>query len=277
MAARLYWTLSMVASLGFTHTAWAQELDERLVTTGPATTTPLEQDSGTSASKHGLQLALSANLSLGAGYVYKNGVSRKTGLPEDLKITDASKGSLPILLEVGYRASPRFYLGLWGSYEKVFTKTSDLACPEGFDCSTYQWRFGPEARYHFAPDSGFDPWVGLGVGMEILNTDVEGRSSIVAPGGTIPTRVQSSVTDRGPTYARVSVGGDVALTRSLSLGPILTASIGSYTVRAGEQTVSFELPPGVPNPGPQTAAMPPADDGFHAYFTLGVRVVFLPL
>ncbi|MBZ4419842.1 hypothetical protein [Myxococcus sp. RHSTA-1-4] len=220
----------------------------------------------------GPQVALSSGIGAGLGYIYTDGVSLVTGEPEDLKITDASSVSLPVLLELGYRVSPRLYLGVWGSYEKVFLKTSDKSCPEGFDCSSWQWRFGPEVQYHFSPGAGFDPWVGLGVGLEIARTDLDGELEVPVPGvGTVPAGAEVSLTDRGPTYARLTVGGDARLTRGVFLGPILTVSIGSYTVHTGEQTVTL---PGLPA---QTGPVPPADDGFHALFTLGVRVAWLPL
>ncbi|WP_163988284.1 hypothetical protein [Pyxidicoccus caerfyrddinensis] len=218
----------------------------------------------------GLQVALSVGAGAGVGYVYKNGVSPTTGEPQDLKVTDASSITLPVLLEVGYRASPHWYLGLWGSYEKVFEKHSDLSCPEGFDCNFRQWRFGPEVRYHFSPGAGFDPWVGLGVGLEVAESTLEGETDVPVPDvGPVPARVEFSVTDRGPTYARLALGGDVKLTRSLSFGPIITASIGSYTIRTGDQTVTF---PGLP---PQEIPLPLVDDGFHALFTVALRVAWL--
>lgn len=220
----------------------------------------------------GLQVALSAGVGVGAGYVYKNGTSPLTGQREDLKITDASSVSIPVLLEVGYKATPHWYLGLWGSYEKVFSKTSELSCPEGFDCSFRQWRFGPEGRYHFRPRSGFDPWVGLGVGVEITPSDIEGDTEVPVPDvGPVPAHIKVSVTDRGPTYARLTLGGDVRLTRTLFLGPILTASIGSYTIRTGEQTVT------IPGVATRTTPLPPVDDGFHGLFTLALRVAWLKL
>jgi hypothetical protein len=219
-----------------------------------------------------LQLALSVGAGAGVGYIYKNGVSSTTGEPEDLKATDAFSITLPVLLEVGYRASPRCYLGVWGSYEKVFTKESDQSCPAGFECSVKQWRFGPEVRYHFSPGAGFDPWVGLGVGLEIAPSDAEGERDVPIPGvGLVPAHIEKSVTDRGPTFARLALGGDVRLGRSLFLGPIVTASIGSYTVRTGEQTLTL---PGLP---PQTSQLPPVDDGVHALFTVALRVAWLPL
>ncbi|WP_164013806.1 hypothetical protein [Pyxidicoccus trucidator] len=255
MTGRRCWTLAVVITLGFAPMAAARE-----------------SDSPESECPSGLQLALSTGVGGGVGYVYKNGVSPTTGQPEDLKLTDASSVTLPVLLEVGYRASPHLYLGVWGSYEKVFTKESDRSCPVGFECSAKQWRLGPEVRLHISPGAGFDPWVALGVGLEIGQSSGEGDRTIPVPDvGPVTARVETSSTDRGPTFARLSLGGDVRLTRSWFLGPILTASLGSYTVRTGERTVTL---PGLPA---QTSALPPVDDGFHALFTLGLRVAWLPL
>lgn len=220
----------------------------------------------------GLQVALSGGIGAGAGYIYKNGVSTTTGQLEDLKIIEASSVSIFVLLEVGYRATPHWYLGLWGSYEYVFAKTNAKSCPEGFDCDFRQWRFGIEGRYHFLPGKGFDPWVGLGTGVEITPSDVEGEVPVPIPGvGTVPAQVKTSVTDRGVTYARLTLGGDVRLTRMLYIGPIITASIGSYTVRTGEQTVT------IPNVATRTTPVSPADNGFHGLFTLALRLAWLPM
>ncbi|QSQ25866.1 hypothetical protein JY651_13455 [Pyxidicoccus parkwayensis] len=251
-------TLALVAALG---------LLTPLVATGESDAPRMEEEKLV-----GPQVALSVGVGAGAGYVYKHGTNLLTGQPEDLKVTDASSVSLPILLEVGYRGTPHWYFGLWGSWEKVFTKNSELSCPDGFDCNFRQWRFGPEARYHFRPGSGFDPWAGLGVGLEITQSDLKGDVEVPTPGGgTVPASVKLSITDRGPTYARLTLGGDVRLTRNVFLGPIITASIGSYTIRTGEQSVTL---PGI---GTSTTPLPPVDDGFHGLFTVALRVAWLKL
>ncbi|NTX08312.1 hypothetical protein [Myxococcus sp. CA040A] len=264
MAMRHCWTLSVIATLGVSGTAVAQESETR----ESSPVEPVEMDVRAAHGMAGPQLAVGINLGLGAGYVYKDGTSR-TGTREDLKITDAANASLPLMLELGYRFNPRFYAGLWGSWEKVFTKTNDISCPEGFDCNNSQWRFGPEGRFHFKPESGFDPWVGLAVGLEFLKSHVKGTTQVPVPGGgTVAANIDTQVTDRGPTFIRLSAGGDVRLTRYVAFGPIVTASLGSYTVRTGDQTLSIAGLPG------QTSPVSAVDDGFHALFTLGVRGVF---
>ncbi|MBU8898092.1 hypothetical protein KRR26_20965 [Corallococcus sp. M34] len=274
--ARLCWTLSVLFTLGFAASAAAQESQEAQGAPPGADATSMEariKAARIEAIKNttGFQMALSVNGGLGAGYVYKDGTSR-TGQLENLKITDAAKASLPILLEVGYRATPHLYGGAYGSYEPVFTKSNPLSCPDGFDCSTWQWRFGVEARYHFALGM-FDPWVGLGVGMEFLKSRVKGDITVPVAGvGAVPAKLETHVTDRGPTFARLSFGGDLRLGRYVAAGPIFTASVGSYTVRTGTQTVTLS----VPNTEPIESQVSAVKDGFHALFTMGLRIVWLP-
>ncbi|RKH11584.1 hypothetical protein D7V97_10790 [Corallococcus sp. CA053C] len=265
------WTLSLAAALGLATSAGAQDM---VTPTEPETETEMRTEMAPAhgaAGRMGPELAVSGNVGLGAGYVYKNGLSA-AGTVESLKITDSATVSIPVIVELGFRATPRFYLGVWGSWENVFTKENPLSCPEGFDCSSHQWRIGPEVRYHLSPGGGFDPWIGLGLGLEILESHVQGTTQVpVAPGVTVPADVDTHVTDRGPTFARLTLGGDVRLSRALSVGPIFTASIGSYTVRTGSQTLDIT---GV---GSREGPVARVDDGFHALFTLGLRLALLPL
>ncbi|MBN8231235.1 hypothetical protein JYK02_27320 [Corallococcus macrosporus] len=275
MTSPFRWTLSLAAALGIVTSAGAQEPEPQTEAETTTTTTTTTTESLTTPvrpyGRMGPEIAVSGNAGFGVGYVYKNGLS-PAGTVESLKITDSAKVSIPVIAELGFRATPRFYVGVWGSWEKVFTKTNDLSCPEGFDCSTEQWRFGPEVRYHIAPDAGFDPWIGLGVGLEILKSHVEGDTQVqAAPGVFVPAHVDTHVTDRGPTFARVTLGGDVRLMRALSVGPIITASIGSYTVRTGSQTVD------ITGLGSRDQPLARVDDGFHALFTVGLRLAVLPL
>jgi hypothetical protein len=272
MKAPFRWTLSLAVALGLSTAAGAQESEPRAEGESASALSSEELTKPVRAKgRIGPEFAVSGNVGLGAGYVYKDGRS-PAGTPEDLKITDSAKVSIPVLAEVGFRATPHFYVGVWGSWEKVFTKNNEISCPDGFDCNTQQWRFGPEVRYHFAPEAGFDPWIGLGVGLEILKSHVEGETQVpVAPGVVVPARVDTRVTDRGPTFARVTLGADVRVTRAVAVGPIITASVGNYTVRTGSQTLDIT---GV---GTRDGELARVDDGFHALFTVGFRVAFLPL
>lgn len=261
MGMRHCWTLSVIAALGASGSALAQE-------SGTSESRAVEMDVRAAREKSGPQAAVSVNLGLGAGYVYKHGTSR-TGEDENLKITDGAHLSLPFMVELGYRINSRIYVGVWGSWELVFSRTNDISCPEGFDCNNSQWRFGPELRVQILPESKLDPWVGVSMGMEILKSHVKGTTQVPSPlGGTVPAHIDTKVTDRGITYARLSAGADFIVTDFLAVGPIGTASLGSYTVRTGNQTVTIG---GLPS---QTSPVGAVKDGFHALFTVGVRGVF---
>lgn len=252
--------LAVMAILGAATGARAQE-------TGPATTASHEQERAAPSKLHGWELGLRAGFQLGAGYVYKNGHS-PTGELRDLKISDAASGAIPGQLEVGYRLNRHLVLGIYGQYAYVFTKTNDVSCPTGFDCSAWQWSFGPEALYHFSPGAKFEPWVGLGVGMQILRTNISGTVPIPLPtGGTVSADTKASVTDRGPEL-NLSVGGDFRLGERFRLGPFLTVTLANYTVHVGDQKVTI--------PGLETQTIPvgPVDNGFHALFALGARLGF---
>ncbi|RKH10925.1 hypothetical protein D7Y13_19925 [Corallococcus praedator] len=265
------WTLSLAVALGVVTSARAQESEPLTETETETRTTTVTTEPVRPEGRMGLEFAVSGNVGFGAGYVYKDGTS-PTGTVESLKITDSAKVSIPVIAEVGFRVTPKFYLGVWGSWEKVFTKENPISCPTGFDCSTYQWRVGPEVRYHLSPMGGFDPWIGLGVGLEFLKSHVQGTTQVpVAPGVVVPAEVDTRVTDKGPTFARLALGGDIRLTRALSVGPIITASIGSYTVRTGTQTLNIT---GV---GERPGTLARVDDGFHGLFTVGLRFAVLPL
>jgi hypothetical protein len=55
---------------------------------------------------------------------------------------------------------------------------------------------------------------------------------------------------------------------ALRVGPFITATLASYTVHVGDQTVTL------PTLGSQTAPVAPVDNGPHALFMLGARLSF---
>ena len=89
-------------------------------------------------------------------------------------------------------------------------------------------------QYHFAPDASFDPFVGLGVGMVLLNNSVSGPLTVPAP-GTVEIKGQT----RGPEFVNLTLGGKWRLSDSLSFGPYVTGTYARYTTRSGTTTVNI--------------------------------------
>lgn len=260
MTGRYGCALTVLATLAISTGARAQE-------TAPVTPESHEQKLAGPVRQRGLEMGVRLGFQAGLGYIYKNGHSAN-GETHDLKLTDASNGAIPGQIEVGYRVNPHLHLGVYAQYAFVFVKENPVSCPTDFDCSAWQWDLGPQAIYRFSPGAKFEPWVGLGVGVQILRSHVSGTVQIPLPtGGTVPADTEAWVTDRGPEL-NLGVGGDWRMGEYFRLGPFLNVTLARYTVHVGEQTVTL------PVVGAQTMPVSPVDDGNHAVLTVGGRLSF---
>ncbi|MCK8497363.1 outer membrane beta-barrel protein [Myxococcus sp. MISCRS1] len=245
MTGRLSWALAAAVALGSAG-ASAQEV-------------------ATYSAPTGLEVTVGLGFQAGVGYVYKNGL-RLNQTIGDVKLSDAANGAVPVVAEVGYRVTPNWFIGAYGSYTHILTKENPYSCFEGWECAASQLRFGPQVQYHFSPTASFDPFVGLGFGMVILRNENSGPTQVQGPQGPLAANLKLKSSTRGPEFANVTVGGKWRLGHSLSFGPFLTATVGRYTTRSGDTTVTL------PSPLPTTTSpLGYADDGPYGSVMLGVR------
>jgi hypothetical protein len=157
-------------------------------------------------------------------------------------LADDTHGAIPLWLDVGYRLTPHWMLGVYGMAGFVLPKTAEGidplggGCPEGLDCSAFGVRLGLQAQYRFLPGEPLDPWVGLGVGYEWIWSNVNGELFNFA--------IDASSGYSGPDLAHVQGGLDVALGEGASLGPFLSLSAMRYTSCSAQlagEDVSCEL------------------------------------
>lgn len=207
----------------------------------------------------GLQVGLRTGYGGGSGDVYRG-----------LNVRDASSGGIPIIVDLGVRALPELYAGIYGGFTPIFTKSNPVSCPNGLDCATQQWRFGVQFDLHYIPSSRFDPYVGLGGGYEILHSNVSGAVPVPTLLGTFPGNVNANIIDRGWEFANLTFGFDWRFSRAAALGPFISGSINEYGVHSGTQTVTVG--------GTQVSATPVAnvDHGLHELFFAGLRGTFNP-
>ncbi|MFP2930256.1 outer membrane beta-barrel protein [Pyxidicoccus sp. 3LG] len=251
MTGRLSWALAVITTLASSAAA-AEEVQAT-----------------SSSDRSGLEVSVGLGFQVGAGYVYKNGL-RLNQTVGDVKLSDAANGGIAFALDLGYRINRNWFVGAFGQYTHVLTKNNPLSCPDGFDCSTGQIRLGPQVQYHFSPDSSFDPFVGLGFGIVLLNSTIEGEQPIPNAGG-LAVGIDIDSKTRGPEYVNLTVGGKWRLSDAFSFGPYLNATYARYTVRAG--TITTTYPQGLPVVGgtSTTANLGPVDDGPYGLLILGVR------
>jgi hypothetical protein len=210
------------------------------------------------AAMTGIQFGARVGYAAGAGSIYSG-----------LGFWDQSSGSIPIVVDIGWRAIPQLYLGAYGQYAPVLLKTNAQSCPSGFSCDAQDWRFGLQVDYHPAPHTRLDPYVGVGSGYEVLHTSVSGTVPVQLPTGAAMAAVDQSVTDRGWEFANVSGGFDYRANAAVGLGPFVTATYGRFNVRETDRSVTVAGTP-------VASTVPPVDHTNHAQFLVGIRGTFNP-
>ena len=146
------------------------------------------------------------------GYALPMGESVK-----DSKMSDGLKSAIPIQVDVGYRVIPALVIGGFFSYAPLQLKDGDQGCPSGADCSNSQLRFGVQAHYHLMPTEKFDPWLGAGIGYELVNSKATKGS------------VESSFSYGGFEFLNLQAGADYKVMPKLGIGPYLSFALGQYS------------------------------------------------
>lgn len=211
------------------------------------------------AANTGLQVGARVGYGGGAGIVYSG-----------LGVHESSGGGVPIIVDLGVRALPQLYAGIYGGFAPIFVKTNPVSCPNGFDCNTQQWRFGVQFDYHFVPSARLDPYVGLGGGYEVLHSNVSGGVPVPTPLGTVAGNASASIIDRGWEFATLTLGFDARFNRAVALGPFVSGSLNEYGVHSGTQVVTVASSQVAANP------VPAVNHGLHELFFGGLRGTFNP-
>jgi hypothetical protein len=149
-------------------------------------------------------------LELGVATGYTQGVG---DIARGRRIQDLAGAGGSIEIDVGYRLSPQFMVGLYGS-GALYTKGDSLV--DGTNVSSMT--AGVQANYHFRTSYTIDPWVGLGAGWHglWLSPDVGKSTSI-----------------QGLELARVQVGADYRVTPEVAITPVLGFDMSMFLTEDG--------------------------------------------
>lgn len=135
-----------------------------------------------------------------------------------LELSELVSGGFPAQLDVGYFIDSRLYVGGFFQYGLMMFGQE---CPSIADCSASQLRFGLNAAYSFKPEGKLNPWMGLGIGYEMLSVNV----SSTFEGVTF--KVGQSL--RGFEFANLQGGVDFRIGKSLWVGPYANFTVGQYS------------------------------------------------
>ncbi len=167
---------------------------------------------------------------------FRSGYGKSLGTAVDSTAQSSLiQGMIPFWVDIGYRLNPKLYLG---GYFQFGLGTVPGDCP---GCSANVIRFGFNLHYHPLPGDDYDPWVGIGVGYEILNLNLY-------PGNP-------SASLRGFEVPNLQFGVDIRAFDNLSAGPFITFALAEYTSASGYPVSGV-------------------DKKLHQWLIFGVRAVF---
>jgi outer membrane protein W len=178
------------------------------------------------------------------------------GTTTTISMSNFQRGMIPIWFDLGYRFNPSVYLGLFYQYAPTVPATHSCSAP-GLNslsgqttCDGYEQRFGIDLQYHFLPKEFLDPWVGLGLGMEmsLLNHST----------GT--SQDTGSFQAWGP-QADLQLGADLRVSKRIPFGPFIDLSVAQFGT---ENTYDSN------NNGSPLAF----NKKTHGWFTFGLRAQF---
>jgi len=166
--------------------------------------------------------------------------------------------------EIGAKASEALFvggylgfgLGAEGRDERIesFCDDDGSNAENDIECSVVSLRIGVVGRWSFSPAESLNPWLAYGIGYESQSQSINDR--VV---GRRETTMASGI-----EFARLSGGFDWRPGKTFGFGPMLEASLGSYTKTStevnGETTFDGDV----------------EDSAVHTWVTLGLRGVFFP-
>lgn len=166
-------------------------------------------------------------------------------------VREVADAKLPLWLELGYRFDRRVQATLFLELAPAHVASDRCA---GGGCEAWHVRFGVAVQLHLAPRARVDPWIGVGVGIEVLRAEVDD------PGAT---PVRRELTWAGLELPLAEAGLDFRISRRFTLGPYLSVSFGRFTSRS-------EKPE-----GGSSARDPIEEREEHGWVQAGLKATFL--
>ena len=156
---------------------------------------------------------------------------------------------VPITLDAGFKLSKPVFLGVYLGLS-YGSSGSELCAQGDVSCSLLSYHFGVQAQYQFGASETINPWVGYGVGYEIVEQSLESGEY---------SETQSS---SGLTYLKAAVGADFRSV--IGLGPFVEVTAGRF------ESSRTKIGDTVVHEGPVD------ESAWHGLLTVGVRLVVLP-
>lgn len=166
-------------------------------------------------------------------------------------LSDLETGIVPVGLDVGYRFSPRLYLGGTLEWSPGVAPNAQSTCPGSASCFRQEAQLRVDARLYLKPEARTSWWLGAGAGYEIASFAQSFQGSTV------------TATFTGPVLFDARIGFDTrGQPRGVwSLGPYFGVSWAEFVTE------------GV---NPAAAPVSLGSPSIHTWITLGLRGTYGP-
>ena len=169
---------------------------------------------------------------------------------------------MPFEIGLGAKVMDELYVGAYlnaGVGAEGSDLTTERHCEAGNDidddvsCSSVNVHTGIELRYTFEPAESFTGWAGYGIGYTAATQSISDAG-----------QYRETSTVQGIDWARLSGGLDFRLVRGFGMGPFAVVHLGRYAHQRTEIRDLVTFSGDIDNPA------------FHAWLTLGIRMVVFP-
>lgn len=136
---------------------------------------------------------------------------------------------LPMVLDIGSKVTKDVFLGGYlgfaygaeGNADAVedYCEDDDGNLTNDISCSTYAYKAGLEAQYHFAPADTYNPWIGYGAGVELFSQSLHDSTRHFEE-RTLSTALTPAKLDLGVDY-RSKSGMGIGLYSEASAGRLV--------------------------------------------------------
>ncbi len=175
---------------------------------------------------------------------------------DDETIGTFISATVPIWLDAGYRFNGRFYVGAYAIIAPGITNGSN--CTE---CSAANYKFGINGHVHFIPEGTLDPYVGFGVGYDVISLTRKNVNLQPLTGQNVVGEID--FTAKGWQVANLQFGMDIRVTDLIRIRPFVSLGL-DITTKAGATV------------GSTTSEVSNLDTTVHEWLSFGVGGVFNP-
>jgi hypothetical protein len=158
--------------------------------------------------------------------------------------------SVPIGIDVGFRLSPRVYVGGTFAWGPGIAPNTPGNCPANASCFRQDAQLRAEARFYLAPERRVGWWMSVGAGWELAAFSQSAQGS------------SATATLTGPVFPDLELGFDVRR-EARGIGPYVGLSLAEF-VTHGQSPAETPVPTWIGSPS------------VHMWFVLGLRGAYGP-